>query len=564
MNKYIQQTRKQFNLTHHVIGYAPSNLIAGVNRWITCNTPLGTLPRSHEFLVTPGQLPSTSRSSAGRTLSIKYNIAAVGGAELLRRRWRIGTTRTRSRRRGSWGSFRRNRDDTADKHVATVRVYLTLIAPYLSGDNAPGILSPIFIRAISVKDVSVVAIASNFSPQQERDKLEKGQEKACKKRSLSASTPLSGVQIASGDAVINEIRSGYSGRLEECSFRVAQTRRPSSRSSGSKPKTKKVRTRARTFIVEGRKANGFFSADDKQKTTRLAPIEGFEFGGNQPPSRGNFYACPRQPQEMNVNCAIFHGGTEKNYDGATEVVSEHSLLFTYCRLSITGSILNGGQIIIVVSFVPSEYIRYLGRDLVRLINLKLSESPPPCGGGGGLFLVSSERPLSLAYLSRASNVSGERSPFDGSCCGSGYHTVDSTPLGSPEEMEVPKYRVVMLGDAGVGKTALVSQFMTSEYMNTYDASLDDEFGERTVSVLLDGEESEMIFIDHPASEMSVSWNFCLPKITTHLGLNNDAGAVKLRHVPLRMALGGSRNVDQFGEVLPSTRILRTKRVSLGG
>ncbi|CAG9813184.1 unnamed protein product [Phaedon cochleariae] len=106
-------------------------------------------------------------------------------------------------------------------------------------------------------------------------------------------------------------------------------------------------------------------------------------------------------------------------------------------------------------------------------------------------------------VDRASNVSGERSPFDGSCCGSGYHTVDSTPLGSPEEFEVPKYRVVMLGDAGVGKTALVSQFMTSEYMNTYDASLDDEFGERTVSILLDGEESEMIFIDHPSSEMSV-------------------------------------------------------------
>lgn len=28
-----------------------------------------------------------------------------------------------------------------------------------------------------------------------------------------------------------------------------------------------------------------------------------------------------------------------------------------------------------------------------------------------------------------------------------------------------------MGDAGVGKTALVSQFMTSEYMHTYDASL---------------------------------------------------------------------------------------------
>lgn len=48
--------------------------------------------------------------------------------------------------------------------------------------------------------------------------------------------------------------------------------------------------------------------------------------------------------------------------------------------------------------------------------------------------------------------------------------------------------------------------MTSEYMHTYDASLDDEFGEKTVSILLDGEESELIFIDHPASEMSVRYD----------------------------------------------------------
>lgn len=33
------------------------------------------------------------------------------------------------------------------------------------------------------------------------------------------------------------------------------------------------------------------------------------------------------------------------------------------------------------------------------------------------------------------------------------------------------HRVVMMGDSGVGKTALVSQFMTSEYMHIYDASL---------------------------------------------------------------------------------------------
>ena len=32
---------------------------------------------------------------------------------------------------------------------------------------------------------------------------------------------------------------------------------------------------------------------------------------------------------------------------------------------------------------------------------------------------------------------------------------------------------------------------------------DDEYGERSVSVSLDGDESELIFIDHAAGEMSV-------------------------------------------------------------
>lgn len=36
-------------------------------------------------------------------------------------------------------------------------------------------------------------------------------------------------------------------------------------------------------------------------------------------------------------------------------------------------------------------------------------------------------------------------------------------------------------------------------------NLDEEFGEKTVSVLLDDEESELVFIDHPSLEMSV-WN----------------------------------------------------------
>lgn len=69
---------------------------------------------------------------------------------------------------------------------------------------------------------------------------------------------------------------------------------------------------------------------------------------------------------------------------------------------------------------------------------------------------------------RNSNVSGERSPFEGSCCSGQGAVCDSS---ESEAEEGSKYRVVLLGDSGVGKTALVSQFMTSEYMNTYDASL---------------------------------------------------------------------------------------------
>lgn len=40
--------------------------------------------------------------------------------------------------------------------------------------------------------------------------------------------------------------------------------------------------------------------------------------------------------------------------------------------------------------------------------------------------------------------------------------------------------------------------------------LDDESGEKSVSVLLNGEESELTFIDHATTEMSVSMNGAAP------------------------------------------------------
>ena len=48
--------------------------------------------------------------------------------------------------------------------------------------------------------------------------------------------------------------------------------------------------------------------------------------------------------------------------------------------------------------------------------------------------------------------------------------------------------------------------------------LDEEYGEKSVSVALDGQEAELIFIDHPSNEMSV-WKETLERnwISIHQG-----------------------------------------------
>ncbi|XP_062538740.1 LOW QUALITY PROTEIN: homeobox protein prospero-like [Armigeres subalbatus] len=71
-----------------------------------------------------------------------------------------------------------------------------------------------------------------------------------------------------------------------------------------------------------------------------------------------------------------------------------------------------------------------------------------------------------------------------------------------EKEKIPAFKVAMLGASGVGKTALTYQFTTSEYICAYDLSLDDDYGQKTVSVLLDGQETDLEIIDHPACEMS--------------------------------------------------------------
>nr|XP_031839144.1 GTP-binding protein Rit2 [Nomia melanderi] len=103
----------------------------------------------------------------------------------------------------------------------------------------------------------------------------------------------------------------------------------------------------------------------------------------------------------------------------------------------------------------------------------------------------------------SSNSSTEHltASYPGSARNSAAGSLASSRESSASQGSTP-YRVLMLGAPAVGKSSLVSQFMTSEYLHAYDTSIDDESGEKTVSVLLAGEESELTFIDHTCAEMT--------------------------------------------------------------
>ncbi|XP_050073667.1 uncharacterized protein LOC126561514 isoform X2 [Anopheles maculipalpis] len=108
----------------------------------------------------------------------------------------------------------------------------------------------------------------------------------------------------------------------------------------------------------------------------------------------------------------------------------------------------------------------------------------------------------------SSNSSTEHlTPATGAVAAGSARTSATCSLASSRESSTSNpasgpYKVLMLGGQAVGKSSLVSQFMTSEYLHAYDTSIDDDSGEKTVSVLLSGEESELTFIDHSYNEMA--------------------------------------------------------------
>ncbi|XP_022830319.1 GTP-binding protein REM 1 [Spodoptera litura] len=81
---------------------------------------------------------------------------------------------------------------------------------------------------------------------------------------------------------------------------------------------------------------------------------------------------------------------------------------------------------------------------------------------------------------------------------SGSLAPSSPAQSAPESQErkpVACHRVAMVGAPGVGKTALISQFQTSECINAYDRQRDLDSTEQKVSIMLNGEESELYFVN---------------------------------------------------------------------
>ncbi|CAG9836587.1 unnamed protein product [Diabrotica balteata] len=148
--------------------------------------------------------------------------------------------------------------------------------------------------------------------------------------------------------------------------------------------------------------------------------------------------------------------------------------------------------------------------------------------------------------------------------------------------EVLSYVVSLLGAQGVGKTALISQFMTSECINAYDRQKDLR-GAQTVSIMLNGEESELTFqntgtlkdvvdkIHHPPDAFIVLYSVVdkasFLKAETELSRLQDTDQLRSRPAILvanKIDLARSRAVStQDGKCLACTYRAKFIEISVG-
>ena len=94
-------------------------------------------------------------------------------------------------------------------------------------------------------------------------------------------------------------------------------------------------------------------------------------------------------------------------------------------------------------------------------------------------------------------------------------------------MTILPIRVLVLGAAGVGKTSLCSQFLSSANNSSYEPDCESAV-EKEVSVGFNKQETRLVFIDHTHGEISASHNFIeMKEIEICLNSLTDANSVQI-------------------------------------
>ncbi|XP_034253616.1 GTP-binding protein REM 2-like [Thrips palmi] len=144
---------------------------------------------------------------------------------------------------------------------------------------------------------------------------------------------------------------------------------------------------------------------------------------------------------------------------------------------------------------------------------------------GDVYLLRNFAITGKGVVNRGDSVKSRRSSADSNDCPSPAERSRSptkiidtrVPLADPH-----RYHVVILGAQGVGKSSLVQQFSTSDFLHAYCASPDEDALERSVNVLLDGEESELSFLEQHDADVTSDYEsephaFCVVFAATDRG-----------------------------------------------
>lgn len=91
------------------------------------------------------------------------------------------------------------------------------------------------------------------------------------------------------------------------------------------------------------------------------------------------------------------------------------------------------------------------------------------------------------------DVGGARPAVPAAAAVHSHRTSASSDRSSSVDDGSTVHRILLLGGSGVGKTSLTQQFLTSK--DVKDDDIDDDGAEKFVTVLLDGKESTVIFMD---------------------------------------------------------------------